>query len=83
MHSLQGSIAACVKHDVGEAQKGGGRVDAVIQCASAKHSACDGKDRSASCANKFTHERTIARAAHLSIMLGLHEHVESVGRGRA
>ena len=81
MHPLQGSVAAGIEHNVGEAQKGGGRVDAVVQGTGAKHSARNGKDHGTSCANQFAHERAVSRTAHLSIVFGLHEHVESIGRG--
>ena len=80
--ALQRGINARVEEDVGGAEEGGGGVDAVVQRGGADDAARDGEDGRAAGADELAHEGPVARAGHLRVELGFHQHVECV-RGRA
>ena len=76
---LQGCIEAGIEHDICEAERCHGGINAVIQAATSDSSRQDCKYESPAFGDQAAHQRSVSGSAHLAVAVRLVEHVERVG----
>lgn len=79
--SLHGGVYARVKEDVERGESSDGGVCAQVKEAEAGAAGCKGEEGGSGWRDQFTHERSVARSAHESVVLGFEKHVECIGGG--
>ncbi|KAF1736941.1 hypothetical protein CRV24_002554 [Beauveria bassiana] len=75
-NALEWCVYPSIEHDIGNTQKGDGRVYAKVQAARADCTSQYGKEGGAPFRNEPSHKRPVSCSRHLGVGVGLVEHVE-------